>query len=150
MNKDINVKTAMKKHLCKFEKTCLAGWFPLLVTLAPTESYADDVWGFTLVNSSTNADLRDLGNDETIDLSTTGHQLNIRANTSSETVDWVVFELDGNDNLRTEGMAPYALAGDTEGDYFDWTPSIGTHTLKATPYNSWRCWHPAYHYVYGC
>lgn len=127
----------MKKHLRKFERLALLAGFPLLVTLAPTESYADDVWGFTLVNSSTNADLRDLGNDETIDLSTTGHQLNIRANTSSETVDWVVFELDGNDNLRTEGMAPYALAGDTEGDYFDWTPSIGTHTLKATPYNSW-------------
>ncbi|WP_218840202.1 malectin domain-containing carbohydrate-binding protein [Spirosoma fluviale] len=48
----------------------------------------------------------------------------------------MVFSLDGKSDYRTEIVAPYSLAGDTDGDYNDWTPSVGTHTLTATPYNS--------------
>jgi hypothetical protein len=31
-------------------------------------------------------------------------------------------------------LAPYALAGDDNGNYRPWTPTVGSHTLKATPY----------------
>src|SRR5690606_11429802 len=61
-------------------------------------------------------------------------KLNIRANTSPESVGSVVFELDGK-KFRTENVSPYALAGDNPpGNYHDWTPPLGEHILKATPY----------------
>lgn len=62
--------------------------------------------------------------------------LNIRANTSPQTVGSVRFRLDGS-NVRTENAAPYALAGDASGNYYPWTPSLGAHTLTATPYSNW-------------
>ncbi|HET6795917.1 MAG TPA: hypothetical protein VFH40_02060 [Gemmatimonadales bacterium] len=37
-------------------------------------------------------------------------------------------------NYRTETIAPYALAGDDTGDYRPWTPTVGSHTMTATPY----------------
>jgi hypothetical protein len=33
--------------------------------------------------------------------------------------------------FRTENIFPYALAGDREGDYFNWTPTVGEHTISA-------------------
>ena len=60
--------------------------------------------------------------------------LNIRANTSPATVGSVRFALDGNPNFRTENTAPYALAGDRNGDYYPWTPALGEHTVTATRY----------------
>ena len=61
-------------------------------------------------------------------------RLNVRAETSPATVGSVRFALDDNSNYRTETAAPYALTGDDAGNYRPWTPSVGTHTLKATPY----------------
>jgi hypothetical protein len=59
---------------------------------------------------------------------------NVRAVTSPSTIGSVRFALDGNANFRTETIAPYALAGDDSGNYRPWTPTIGAHTLKTTPY----------------
>ncbi|MEO1438068.1 MAG: DUF5060 domain-containing protein, partial [Bacteroidota bacterium] len=39
-------------------------------------------------------------------------------------------------NFQTESAAPYALAGDASGDYNAWTPTLGLHTLSATPYST--------------
>jgi MYXO-CTERM domain-containing protein len=61
--------------------------------------------------------------------------LNIRANVAGNAGS-VVFGLDGNANFQTESTAPYALAGDTSGDYAAWTPSVGKHTITATPYDA--------------
>ena len=61
--------------------------------------------------------------------------LNIRANTNPATVGSVRFALDGNSSYRTETAPPYALAGDTSGDYSPWTPSVGSHSVTATPYS---------------
>ena len=60
-------------------------------------------------------------------------QLNVRANIAS--TGSVRFTLNGED-VRTENDAPYALAGDTAGDYMDWTPEPGSYELTATPYSS--------------
>lgn len=46
------------------------------------------------------------------------------------------FSLDTNGNFRTENVVPYALAGDTSGVYSPWTPTVGTHTVGATPFNA--------------
>jgi hypothetical protein len=61
--------------------------------------------------------------------------LNIRGNTSPATVGSVRFALDNITNFRTESASPYTLAGDDNGDYLNWTPALGQHTLKATPYS---------------
>jgi trimeric autotransporter adhesin len=38
--------------------------------------------------------------------------------------------------FRTEERAPFALAGDDgKGNYFSWTPTLGTHTVTATPFS---------------
>ena len=36
---------------------------------------------------------------------------------------------------RVESVAPYALAGDTSGNYWQWTPPTGVLTITATPYS---------------
>ena len=46
----------------------------------------------------------------------------------------MVFGYDGNPNIQTENQAPFALAGDNNGNYAAWTPTLGAHTLSATPY----------------
>jgi hypothetical protein len=61
--------------------------------------------------------------------------LNVRAHTYPFTVGSVRFRLDGTSNFRTENDAPYALAGDSNGNYNAWTPTIGMHTLTATPFS---------------
>jgi glucose/arabinose dehydrogenase len=60
--------------------------------------------------------------------------LNIRANTSPASVGSVRFGWDGNASYSTDNTAPYALAGGTGGDYAVWTPTVGQHTVTATPF----------------
>ena len=76
-----------------------------------------------------------LQNGDTLNLSTlpTRH-LSVRANTSPSPVGSVRFALDANGNYRTENTLAYSLAGDRDGNYVAWTPSLGSHTLAATPY----------------
>lgn len=96
------------------------------------------VTGFTLVNAATDTTVAahdPLVNGATVDRAAVGSQLNIRANTSPATVGSVRFGLDGNASYRTENVAPYALAGHNGADYFAWTPSVGSHTVTATPYS---------------
>ncbi len=60
--------------------------------------------------------------------------LNVRANTSPAVVGSVRFGLDGSPNTSTESSAPYALFGDSGGNYNAGTFSIGKHTLSGTPF----------------
>ena len=66
------------------------------------------------------------------DLPTTN--LNIRAETSSN-VGSLVFSYDDNTAYRTENSVPYAIGGDSGGDYYAWNMTVGTHALGATPYS---------------
>jgi hypothetical protein len=97
------------------------------------------VQSFTLINADTDqpiAGFDPLTSGATLNLATLPtRNLNIRANTSPATVGSVVFGFDTNPNTRTESGAPYALAGDASGNYFPWTPAVGPHTVKATPYS---------------
>jgi glucose/arabinose dehydrogenase len=64
-------------------------------------------------------------------------RLSIRANTSPSRVGSVRFAYDGTANYRTENNFPYVIGADRNGDYLPWTPSLGDHTIRATPYTQW-------------
>ncbi len=95
---------------------------------------------FTLINADTDQPIvgfDPIANGAVIDYTQLGTtHLSIRANTSPARVGSVKFGYDSQANYRTENQAPYAIAGDENqgGDYFAWTPSLGSHTLTATPY----------------
>jgi hypothetical protein len=107
--------------------------------LEPRAMLAASVTGLTLINADTDqpvAGYTGLASGVTLDLSTIGtSRLNVRANVGAGTAS-VRFAYDANANFRTENVAPFALAGDDgAGDFYSWTPTAGTHTLKATPFS---------------
>lgn len=89
-----------------------------------------DIW---LIDSRIDAPLYQLENGSTVDLGTVGDRLNIEALADSGLYS-VQFGLNEVARVRNELTAPYALVGDFEGDFFDWTPELGTNVLTITPY----------------
>jgi hypothetical protein len=61
-------------------------------------------------------------------------RLNIQAVTQPSTVGSVRFGYDGNSTFKMENNPPYALAGASTTVWEVWTPSVGNHTVSATPY----------------
>src|SRR5215208_8420111 len=93
-----------------------------------------DVAGLTLINAATDKVIGPLNSGATIDFRVTGNQLSVRAELAQPASGSVVFTLDGV-RYRPENFAPYAIKGDTDGNYLPWTPSIGSHTLKVVHYS---------------
>ncbi|RAK00156.1 putative secreted protein (Por secretion system target) [Larkinella arboricola] len=95
------------------------------------------VVSYSLINAVTNQQIKELTAGEQINLATLPtRNLNIRANTSPATVGSVVMRLTGTQtHSRTETGAPYALFGDNNGDYHNWTPKVGNYTLTGTTYS---------------
>ena len=108
------------------------------ITAAFTQISGQQVSSFTLVNADTDLDLQALAPGAVLNLATLPtRNLNIRANTTPAVVGSVVFNLSGPQPvLHTENMPPYALLADANGDYFAWTPAVGSYTLLTTPYTS--------------
>ncbi|WP_224484392.1 PKD domain-containing protein [Robertkochia aurantiaca] len=98
----------------------------------------DAVTSFTLVNAETNADLYEIQDGAVLDANELGAIfINIRANTSPSVVGSVVMNLSGAATVsRTESVAPYALFGDSGGDYYGSKLPEGNYVLSATPYSS--------------
>lgn len=97
---------------------------------------ATAVTGLQLINADSDQPITAMADGMTITLSgLPTRNLNVQAITSPTKVGSVRFALDGQTNYRTETSSPYALAGDDSGNYRPWTPSVGAHTLKATPYS---------------
>ena len=92
------------------------------------------VTGFVLVNADTNQDIRTLSNSDTIDLTQLPPNLSLRVTTAPAQVGSVAFSTPNNSNFRTENVAPYALNGDTNGDYVPVQFSEGTTALTAVAY----------------
>ncbi|MEO0732780.1 MAG: PKD domain-containing protein [Bacteroidota bacterium] len=92
--------------------------------------------GFVLYNADTDQSLGSLTDGQTIDLTEVGPNLNVvvAVNPRVRNVGSVRFALNGNDNFRTESVAPYALAGDDNGDFLAWSPAAGGYTLTATAF----------------
>ena len=91
---------------------------------------------FTLINAATDQEIGPLLHNQIIDLSKTGNKLNIRANSSLAGTKSVSFDFNGKTRYKVESAAPYALFGDSNGNYSTWTPATGTYTLSATPYTN--------------
>jgi hypothetical protein len=111
---------------------CCAGLAPAPLAAQPTPAVA----GYTLIDADTDLDIGPLAPGAVLDLATLPtRNLNIRANTNPALVGSVVFSLSGAaTQTATENLAPYALFSDLLGDYFAWTPPLGSYTLLATPY----------------
>ena len=88
------------------------------------------IQSFTLINASTDQVIGSLSDGDEISSSQT---ISIRADAGSGTAS-VKFYVNGS-YFSTENQAPYALAGDTNGDYNAWNPGTGTYTIKAEPYS---------------
>lgn len=99
---------------------------------------AADVTSLTLINAATDqpiAGYDPIPAGATLNLATLpSTQLNVRANVSG-TVGSVRFVWSGAESgAQNESAAPYAMKGDSSGNYNAWTPAVGNFTLTATPY----------------
>ncbi len=107
-------------------------------TATNTPPPGDAVVSFTLIDADSDQPVPafdPIPDGATINLFDLGLQnISIRANTSPTQVGSVVFNLNGND-VQTENVAPYALAGDSNGNFNPWSYSTGSHILMATPYS---------------
>ena len=119
-------------------RTLLFAFLSLTITIASVAEDSKPVGSVTrlvLYNADTDQPIAaPFVDGATINLAATGTSLNLVAEVSGS-VESVVFTYDGQ-RFRTESVAPYAFAGDNRGDLYGWTPTIGTHTLTATPYEA--------------
>jgi len=102
--------------------------------LAPAVEAAE-ITDLVLIDARNGREIRSLRDGDTIDLDELGGSVSVRADVRGA-VGSVRFALDGNDNYRTENVAPYSLAGDTNGRYHAWAAAPGRHTLTVTPYQT--------------
>ncbi|MDQ3291412.1 MAG: Ig-like domain-containing protein, partial [Bacteroidota bacterium] len=107
-------------------------------TKSPVAFAGEKITSFTLINADTEQPIQTIANGATLNLATLPTKnLNIRADTYPTTVGSVVFTLSGA-QIRNETQTgkPYALFGDAGGNYNPWIPTLGTYTLKCTPYSA--------------
>ncbi len=94
------------------------------------------VHNFTLIDASTDQPVSGYDpilNEAILNLKTLPAFLNIRANTSGY-VESVRFAFLGDYNFRVENESPYALFGDTNGDFFAGKIRLGLQKLIAVPF----------------
>ncbi|MEO6435055.1 MAG: fibronectin type III domain-containing protein, partial [Tepidisphaeraceae bacterium] len=105
---------------------------PVVESLEARSLFSATVESFTLIDANTDQPLMTIANGATINLTTlASRDLNIRANVTGGEAASVEFNLDGTISSDTTGPN-YALAGELDGDYQDWTPSKGMHSLSAS------------------
>ena len=109
----------------------------LSTILLTRQSPGTEITSLVLIDAGTNRPIGQLKDGDTIDLARVGGNLNLRADVKGR-VGSVRFALDKKGDFRTESTAPFALAGDTKGNYGTWTPSPGKHTIVATPFSQPR------------
>jgi len=104
----------------------------------PAPAPANSVYKFVLIDSDQDTEIMEIEDGATLYLGDLPEDLNVQAVTNPEKVGSVKFEYDNGAHVKTENVAPYAMFGDSKGNYRSHngnhlTP--GTHTLKATPYS---------------
>ncbi|MDZ4661181.1 MAG: hypothetical protein SGJ18_06125, partial [Pseudomonadota bacterium] len=79
-----------------------------------------------------------LSNGSAISLNQTGRLLNIRVNAQAQAVS---FSLNGGTSTIDREL-PFSMAGDISGDYNDWSPTVGNHSLQISVFElvdgGWR------------
>ena len=98
------------------------------------------VISFSLMEANTRKVLIETIDDgSVIDISALGtRNLGIRANTVGTTpIQSIRFELNGNNDFKTENSTPWSLTGDENGNFSPWLYELGKqNTLKATPFTA--------------
>ncbi len=116
-------------------KSILTQVLVLISLLSVHMTLAQSVTGLTLVNADADTTLFLLADGDVInfqELPTTN--LNVVANTTG-TIGSISF-LINNNPFSVENVAPYALAGDTNGNFKTYTPTLGSTQYKAVAYSS--------------
>jgi len=111
-------------------------------TSTSTTTSLQSALSFILVNAETEKDVLTITDGQTISLGTLKlSKVNIRAVSSASEPGSIKFSLTGPQSKNyTDNKAPFALHGDNgSGNFYygNWNPpTIGTYTLKATPYTA--------------
>ena len=114
----------------------LALWASLLVPACVVTDGEGDPEGFGLrataqglwiVDADANTDVRMLIDGETLYADQLPSNWTLRSEHADSPAQ-VCFDLDGV-RERCEGVAPFAIAGDTSGNYNAWDPGLGSHTV---------------------
>jgi PKD repeat protein len=96
------------------------------------------VVSMALVNADTGEDIPEhtpLRNAAIVDLAAIGTgNLSIRAETAPAVVGSVRFSVDADLDFNTENSPPYAIAGDSDGNYTAWNPEPGERVVTAMPF----------------
>ena len=102
-----------------------------------TGSCGSAIAGLTLVNADTDQDIQPLYDGVVVNLDAIGTtNLTVRADVVG-TVASVKLDLTGSrTTTRIENTVPYALAGNTNGNYAPYTLGIGAYRLKAQSYSA--------------
>ena len=100
-------------------------------TPTPTPIPLPTLSGMTVVTASNGVPFAPFTNGYTYN---SIYALSVRADPISEVAS-VLFKLDGV-LIHTESAPPYSVAGDTVTSYTVWRPTVGNHTLTATPYSA--------------
>lgn len=92
---------------------------------------------FSLINADTDkviANFEQLGNGVTLNLAKLPtRNLNIVANVVNDSGGSVRFWMGGV--VKVDSSSQYSFAGNSGGNYFNWTPKTGTYVLGAAPYS---------------
>lgn len=100
------------------------------VTIEGNQAEMPEVTSFTLVDPATDMDVAEMVDGMSFEAA---DRLNIRAN-ANEMTESVMFYLNGKPYWG-ENQTPYALFGDTQGDYHRGRLSPGEYTLTAVPFS---------------
>lgn len=93
------------------------------------------VMTLNMINAKTEEVIRPMKEQDVFNLAEIGtFAVNIQAVTTPGTIGSVVFKLNGKVH-RIENQAPYAMFGDTNGDYETWYPKPGVYTVEAIPFS---------------
>ena len=94
------------------------------------------ITGFTLIDADTDQPIKgfvDINDGNTLDLSKLPKHLTVRANAPGGFKGSIVFKINGK-TAQVESLAPYALFGDTRGNYGTGAFPTGTVRLEAVAY----------------
>jgi len=105
----------------------------MCLTLLPHVAHAE-VTGFSLVDADTDRVISHLPNNAKLDRAKLPKNWTIKARTN-RTTGSVKFGLNGNLSYSTDNTAPYAIAGDTAGNYNPLTIVNGLHKVSAIQYS---------------
>ncbi|MEM7511887.1 MAG: T9SS type A sorting domain-containing protein, partial [Bacteroidota bacterium] len=93
------------------------------------------ITGLALINAETDVQVGMLSMGDFINMDKFTGGINIEALTNENTKS-VIFELEGPETFsRSENVAPWALFGDSGGNFIPWFPAKGDYVLVATPYS---------------